>query len=216
MLTAAPLVLVVWRERRDPIAARPARWMRRGVGFVPAHAVGVGIASADRLDPAGVAGWSAVAMVAIAVSVVELLPVLVASRCLRRPLSADLGELDIEIEVKIRPAETRMPSWLSHHDVRLTDELLIVTARPGPRWAYTKCIALAEIRAVDVRRTDERDVSWFSVSEDGIHLAPPPGDVVEIHHRHGAQLLPVDPSAGFADVVRSRLAKRAPTEPGRP
>jgi hypothetical protein len=211
VLAAGPLVLLVWRERRDPTAARPARWMRRGIGVVPAHAVGVGIASADRVVPAGSAGWSAVVMVAIAVSVVELLPVLVAGRCLHRPLSADLGELDVEIQIKIRPVEPWMPWWFSHHDVRLTDELLIVTVRPGPRWAYAKHIALAEIRAVDVRRIGERDASWFSSPEDGIALTPPPGDVVVVRHQCGVQLLPVGLPAEFADVLRTRIAKRAPT-----
>jgi hypothetical protein len=216
VLTAGPLALLLWRERRDPSAARPARWTRRGIGFVPLHAVGVGIASADRLTPAGSTGWSAVVLLALVVSVVELLPVLAAGRCLRRPLSVDLGEIDVEVDVKIRPAAPWMPSWLSHHDVRLTDELLIVTVRPGPRWAYAKFIALAEIHAVDVRRAEEWDAPWFSSPEDGLSLVAPPGDIVVIRHRHGVQLLPVEFPAEFADIVRVRIAKRAPAARDRP
>jgi hypothetical protein len=118
VLAVAPLAMLVWWERREPTPARPARWMRRAVGIVPAHAVGVGLASADRLGPAGSTAWGAAALVAVVVTVVELLLVRAAGRCALRPLSADLGELDVEIQVKIRPAAPWMPSWLSHHDVR--------------------------------------------------------------------------------------------------
>lgn len=203
VLTAAPLALLVWRERRDPSTSRPARWTSRAIGIVPVHAVGVGIATA------GSTGWSAVCLVALVVSAVELLPVVLAGRCLRRPLSADLGELDVEIQVKIRPTGHWMPSWLSQHDVRLTEELLIVTVRPGPRWGYARSIALAEIRAVDVRPAKAQDCSWFSSPEDSIALPTPPGDIVVVSHRHGVQLLPVELPARFAEVVRARVARRA-------
>jgi hypothetical protein len=209
VLAVAPPAMLVWWERREPTPARPARWMRRAVGIVPAHAVGVGLASADRLGPAGSTAWGAVALVAVVVTVVELLLVRAAGRCALRPLSADLGELDVEIQVKIRPAAPWMPSWLSHHDVRVTDELLIVTVRPGPRWGYAMCIPLADIRAVDVRPSDGRDVPWFTSPENGVALSAPPGDVVVIHHRNGVRLLPVEQPAGFAEVLDARIAKGA-------
>jgi hypothetical protein len=207
-LTVAPLVILLWRERRSSTAARPSHWVTRGLATVPVHAGGVGIASVGVFTPTGMTTWSAFLLTTAAVSVVELVPVVLANRALRRPLSADLGEIDIEIFVKIRSSVPWLPSWLSHDDVRLTDEALIITVRPGPTWGYARCIGLDEIREVEIRRTVDQDGAWFSVA-DGPVLWPPAGDVVVIHHRLGVQILPVDEPAGFAEVLEARVARAA-------
>jgi hypothetical protein len=204
VFVAVPLaVLYVW-ERRSPSARRPSCWAGRGSFVAVLHGVGVGIAFAGPLRTAGFSTWGAVSSVAASVVVVELVPVLLAARGLRRPLSRDLGEADVEIRVKIRPPERWMPSWMSQHDVRLTDEHLIVMVRPGPTWGYAKYVPLSDVRGVEVRRTDERDASWFS-AEDGFVLPPAPGDAVVVHHRTGVQLLPVRDAAGFAEVLAGRI-----------
>jgi hypothetical protein len=71
------------------------------------------------------------------------------------------------------------------------------------------CIPLADIRAVDVRPSDGRDVPWFTSPENGVALSAPPGDVVVIHHRSGVRLLPVEQPAGFAEVLDARIAEGA-------
>lgn len=176
------------------------------MAVVPVHAVGVGIAVGDLLAPAGMAMWSAVASIAAVVSAVELLPVVLAVRAVRRPLSADLGEIDVEIQVKIRSGGRRSTPWLAQDDVRLTDEQLIITARPGPRWGYVRIIDLTDVRAVEVRPTREGDGSWFSTGDGHTH-PPPPGDVVVIDHRRGVQILPVFEPKGFAEVLRARVER---------
>jgi hypothetical protein len=207
-LAVTPLAVLLWRERRSPAVGRPSRWVTRGLATVPGHAVGVGVgmAVAGVLAPAGMTMWTAVTVIAAAVSVGELLPAALASRALRRPLSADLGELDIEVQVEIRSTMNGLPSWLAQDDVRLTDSSLIMTVRPGPARAYAKSIVLAEIRDVEIRRTDERDGPWFPVVDDYL-LWPPPGDVVVIHHGEGVQILPVYEPAGFAAVLEARVAR---------
>jgi hypothetical protein len=202
VLAVTPLVLLVRRERRSSAAGRPSWWVMRGLATVPVHAVGVAIALA------GTAAWTTITMIAAAVWVVELVPVVLAARALRRPLSADLGELDIEIDVKVRSSESWRPSSLAQDDVRLTDERLIITVRPGPTWGYAMSIALAAIRDVEVRQADERDGPWFTAA-GGPVLMPPPGDVVAIHHGDGLQILPVFDPTGFAEVLRARVERTA-------
>jgi hypothetical protein len=205
VLAVAPLVLLLWRERRSSAAGRPSLWVTRALATVPVHAVGVGIALAGLRAPAG-ATWTAITMIAAGVWAAELVPIVLAARALRRPLSADLGELDIEIDVKVRSSESWRPSWLAQDDVRLTDERLIITVRPGPTWGYATSIALAAIRDVEVRRAEERDGPWFTAA-GGPVLMPPPGDVVAIHHGDGLQILPVFDPAGFADALRARVER---------
>jgi hypothetical protein len=47
---------------------------------------------------------------------------------------------------------------------------------------------------------------WIALGE-GLGYDVPPGDVVVIHHRHGARVLPVHDAAAFADVIRLRAGK---------
>jgi hypothetical protein len=206
VLTAVPMAVLLWRERRSSTAGQPWRWPRSGVAVVPVHAVGVGIAAGDLLAPAGMTMWSAVPSIAAVVSVVELLPVGLAVRALRRPLSADLGEVDVEIQVKIRSGARRSAPWLAQDDVRLTDEQLIITVRPGPRWGYVRTIDLTDVRAVEVRPARDGDDPWFS-TDDGHAHSPPPGDVVVVDHRRGVQILPVFEPMGFAEVLLARVER---------
>ena len=212
-LAVTPLVLLLWRERRASTARRPSHWVGRGSVTVPAHAVGVAVATSD-LFMSGTARSVAIMVIAMTVSAIELVPVVLASRILRRPLSADLGEIDMEIRLKVRSAVQWLPSWLAQDDVRLGGETLAITVRPGPTWAYAKYIGLAEIRDVDVRRSKEQDGPWFPAVE-GHTFCTPPGDVVVIRHGEGAQVLPVVDAAGFAEVLRARVEGLARTGPDR-
>lgn len=206
VLTALPLVVLWWRERRSSTAGQPWRWPRSAVAVVPVHAVGVGIAAGDLLAPAGMTMWSAVPSIAAVVSVVELAPVVLAARALRRPLSADLAGVDVELQVKIRSGARRPRPWLAQDDVLLTDERLIITIRPGPRWGYVRTIDLTDVRAVRVRPAREEDGPWFS-TDDGHAPSLPPGDVVVIDHRRGVQILPVFEPTGFAEVLQARAER---------
>lgn len=206
VLTAAPLAVLLWRERGSSTAGQPWRWPGSGMATVPVHAVGVGIAAGDLLAPAGMTMWNAVPSIAAVVSAVELVPVVRAARALRRPLSADLAEIDVEIQVKIRSGVRRSRWWLAQADVRLTDEQLIITVRPGPRWGYMRTIDLTDVSAVEVRPPREGDGSWFS-TDDGHAHSPPPGDVVVIDHRRGVQILPVFEPIGFAEILRVRVER---------
>lgn len=206
VLTAAPMAVLLWRERRSSTAGQPWRWPASGVSAVPVHAVGVGIAAGDLLGRAGMSMWSAVPSIAAVVSVVELMPVVLAARALRRPLSADLGEIDVEIQVEIRSGARRSKRWLARDDVRLTEEQLIITVRPGPRLGYMRTIDLTDVSAVEVRPAREGDGSWFS-ADDGHADSPPPGDVVVVDHRRGVQILPVFEPIGFAEILRVRVER---------
>jgi hypothetical protein len=138
--------------------------------------------------------------------VIEYLAIRLASGALRRPLSSDLGEMNIEVLAKIRSSAEWRPSWLANDDVRLTDDSIVITVRPDSKWAFVARIEFADVVDVDIRRTTAQDGPWF-VADGGRMFWPPSGDVVAIRHRQGSQLLPVYEPAGFAEVLRARIRK---------
>jgi hypothetical protein len=212
VLVVAPLVLLVRWERIDPTGRRPARWVRRGLTIVLPHAVAFGITAAALLGRALSHPLAAgVVFFSCALLVVELVATAFASRALRRPLSAELGEMDIEVLLKIRSSAEWLPSWLAHDEVRLTGDSLVITARPDTKWMFVRQIALADVVDVDTRSTTPQDGPWF-VTESGRSFWPPSGEVVVITHRGGNQLLPVSEPVGFADVLRARIRKMATAE----
>jgi hypothetical protein len=205
-LAVTSLVLLLWWERRLPTARRPAHWVRRGTMVILLQAVAFGIAAGAVLDRASPPAWEKVVLFACAPLLIEFLAIGLASRALRHPLSADLGEMDIEVLAKIRSPAEWQPAWLAHDDVRLTDDSIVITVRPDSKWAFVARIAFADVVDVDVRRGTPQDGPWF-VADGGRTFWPPSGDVVVITHRQGRQLLPVHEAAGFTEVLRARIRK---------
>jgi hypothetical protein len=210
VLAIASLVLLFWRERRAPAARRPASWVPRSLAIALPHAIAFGVAAAGVLDRTVPPSWERVVLLGCAPLAIELVAIGIASRALRRPLTADLGEMDVEIVVKIRSPAEWLPGWLSHHDVTLTDDSVIITVRLDSKWKFVLRIALIDVVEVDIRRTTTQDGPWF-VTDDGRPIWSPPGDLVAIKHRRGIQLLPVHDPVGFADVLRARIRTRATT-----
>jgi len=202
-LAAAPLIALARWERRSPSRGRPAIWPRRGLAIALPHAAAFGIAAASRSEPTALP-WGQALLFACLLLVAEFGAICQASRVLRFPLTPELGEMDVEVLVRIRSDAIRQPAWLSHHDVRMTGDALIITVRPSPTWAYAVRIGLADITDVVVRPTAaDRQGPWLVV--DGYTFWPPAGDVVVIMHGSGETLLPVFGPDAFADVVRSRI-----------
>jgi hypothetical protein len=204
-LAVGSLVVFAWWERRAPSSGRPAMWPRRGLGVVLPHAVAFGIAAGARTELIPGPPWSQVLLFACAVLVVEGGAICLASGVLRFPLTPELGEMDVEVLVKIRSDAEWQPEWASHEDVRLTGDALIITVRPNLKWMYVVRIDLLDVTGVVVRPTKSSDGPWFLV--DGRRFWPPGGDAVAIVHRSGSTLLPVHRAKGFADVVRARIQK---------
>jgi hypothetical protein len=205
-LAVASLVLLLWWERRAPTARRPARWVPRGMAIVLPHAVAFGIAAAALLGRTSPPPWEKVVLFGCAPLVIELVATAIASRALRRPLSADLGAMDVEVFVKIRSSAEWLPSWLAHDEVRLTDDSMIITVRPDSKWKFVGRIAFVDVVDVGTRRTTPQDGPWFG-ADGGRMFWPPSGEVVVIKHRRGTQLLPLYEPEGFADVLRARIRK---------
>jgi hypothetical protein len=113
--------------------------------------------------------------------------------------------MDIEVQVAIRSSAKRQPAWLSHADVRLTADSILITVRPDPSCAFVERIPLEDVVDVSTRQPTAQDGPWF-VSDDGrTFLLPPSEQVLVITHARSARLLPVHHAVGFADVVRARL-----------
>jgi hypothetical protein len=205
--------LLLWWERRSPTARRPAHWLRRATMVVLLHAVAFGIAAGSTLDRTSLPAWETVALIACVPLIIELVVVGLASRALRYPLSADLGEMNVEVLVKIRSSERWQPSWIAHDEVRLTDDSIVITVRPDAKFAFVAQIAFVDVVDVGIRRTLPADGPWF-VIDGGSMFWPPPGDVVVIRHRHGEQLLPVYEPVGFAEVLRTRVHETTTGENG--
>lgn len=168
------------------------------------HAVAFGIAAGALYEGAAPPAWWQVAMFACAVLVIELVAIAFASRALRWPLSADLGETDVEVQVNVRSSAEWLPVWLSNDNVTLTEDSLITTLRPGGKWAFVERIGLADIADVDTRQTTAQDGPWF-VTDGGRMFWPPAGQAVVITHRLGTRLLPVHDAERFAVVLRARV-----------
>jgi hypothetical protein len=204
-LAVGSLVVLGWWERRAPSSGRPAMWPRRGLGVVLPHAAAFGIAAEARTEMTAVPPWSQVLLFACALLVFEGGAVCQASWVLRFPLTPELGEMDVEVLVKIRSVIGWMPAWLSHDDVRLTGDSLVISVRPNSTWTYVVRIDLLDVTDVVVRSTTSWGGPWLVV--DGHRFWPAVGDAVVITHRSGTTLLPVDRPDAFAAVVRSRLKK---------
>jgi hypothetical protein len=201
-LVAGPLIALARWERTASSRGRPAGWVRRALGVALPHHIGFGIAAAALWDRQVVAGpvWVTYAAVPLAV---ELTAVALASRSLRRPLTAELGRMEVEVLAKIRGSDPRIPSILSNDEVILTDKALVITVRPDLGWKFVETIELADVSEVEVRPASAGE-RWL-VTEDGRVFATPPGHAVRVVHRCGARSLPVEDPSGFATVLRSRI-----------
>jgi hypothetical protein len=201
-LAIGPLVMLLRWERRTPSSHRPAHWPRRGSAVVVPHAAAFGIAAGE-LTGTGSPSWLRVVLFACGLLVVELVAIALASRALRHPLSAELGEMDVEVLAKIRPAAGDRPSWLANDEVLVTGDALITTVRPDSKWAFAERIGLGDVVDVEIRRTTGEDGPWFEA--EGQAFWPPSGDAVVVTHGSGTRLLPVYDPHGFADVLRARV-----------
>ncbi len=126
-LVVVPSVLLLWWEWRQPIFRRPGRWVRRASATAVPHSVGFGLAAAALDERVLWPAWQQVVLLACGVLLLEVGAVGLASRALLRPLTPDLGDMSVEVLVKIRPGDEWLPTWLSHDDVRLTEDSLIIT-----------------------------------------------------------------------------------------
>jgi hypothetical protein len=208
VLEVAPLILLLRWERRTPSAGRPAQWVRRGLVAVLSNAVAVSIAAHALTTNGGLAApWLWAVLAAVGVLTAELTGIGVASRALRYPLTSELGEMDVEVLVKIRSERREQAAWLSSHDARVDDDALIITVRPDFTWAYASRVALVDVVEIRVSRTGSKDGPWFET--DGHVCWAPPGDVVVIIHRSGTWVLPVYDAQGFADVLHARIRRVA-------
>ncbi|GAA5129356.1 hypothetical protein [Pseudonocardia adelaidensis] len=202
VFAAVPLGALIRWERTEPSARRPAGWVRRAVGVALPHQVGFGLAAAtlwERQVPVGLA-WLVFAAVPMSV---ELTAVALASRAMRRPLTADLGRMEVEVLAKIRSSDSRIPAMFSNDDVVITDKALVITVRPDLTWKFVETIDLADIAEIDVRPATAGE-RWL-VTEDGRVYATPPGNVVRVVHRSGVRSIPVEDPSGFASVLGARI-----------
>jgi hypothetical protein len=205
VLATAPLLVLLWYEGRERSDSRPACWPARALVTSLPQSAASGLVGGGLLGETVVAPWQQGVLLACATLLVQVGPAVLASRILRRPLTPELGETSVEVLVKIR-SNRGVPGWLEHDDVRLTDEAIITTVRPNMSWKAVICIRLSDVAAVDARPGTSEDNPWITLGE-GLGYDVPPGDVVVIHHRHGARVLPVHDAAAFADVIRLRAGK---------
>lgn len=208
LLVAVPLFALFVRERRAPSVRCPARWTSRGLGVGLPAASAVGIVVATSATAAGWSPWWAALPAGSVALIAVVVPVVLASRALRYPLSAALGALDVDVRVPLRAAASRLPGWLARDDVTLTRDSLIIMVRPDSKWAFAERIPLEDIRDVRTRSVTTTDGPWFT-AEDGPVLWPPAGEVVVISLRNGSKVLPTYHPAGFAEVLRARVRRLA-------
>jgi hypothetical protein len=201
VLVVSPLIALAHWERTAPSSGRPSRWLRRSVGVAVPHQLGFGVTVTALSEWAAPALWQCLVFAA-APLVVEVTAVALAARALQRPLSAELGTMPVEVLVRIRNADARLPVFLSNDDVVLTSTALVTTVRPNSKWGFVETVALDDITEVEVRRAATPE-TWFVIEGERGYPAPP-GDLVRVVHRRGVRLLPVEDPAGFAAVLRAR------------
>jgi hypothetical protein len=202
VLVVGPLVALARWERTAPSSGRPAVWLRRSVGVAVPHQFGFGLTATALSEWSAPAVWQCLAFAAVP-SGVEVAAVALAARVLRRPLSAELGTMPVEVLGRIRTADARLPAFLSNDDVVLTPTALVTTVRPGSRWKYVETIALDDITEVEVRRAALGE-PWLVIEGERGYVTPE-GDLVQVVHRGGVRSLPVEDPAGFAAVLRARI-----------
>ncbi|WP_232668165.1 hypothetical protein [Pseudonocardia sp. TRM90224] len=192
IVAVVPALGLVWHERRNPTGTAPSRFRNRSIGVALVQGVAVGLVVDNTI------GWLVAPVAAAALS----LPAIAAFRALRYPLSADLGDTDVEIKVRIRPIGNQ-PAWTNPHAVTLTGTEIVVRAQQGLTHAYEEHIPLAAVLDIDVRPTVPADDPWF-VLED-LRLPTPAGDVLVVRHTSGQRVLPVLHAADFGAVANARV-----------
>ncbi|WP_232667434.1 hypothetical protein [Pseudonocardia sp. TRM90224] len=196
--TITPLLILVWREHRTPSTATPSVFRNRSIGVATTQGAGLW------LLVGGAIAWLAAPAAAVALA----FPAVAAFRAVRYPLSAELGETDVEIRVRIRTVGLQ-PSWSSPHSATLTGTDITITAQSSPTRIYQERIPLGDVLDIDIRSADPTDDPWFSF--DGFWLATPPGEVMVVRHTKGKRVLPVLHAAEFGAVARARAVAATKT-----
>jgi hypothetical protein len=205
LLATGPLLVLLRYERRHPSDNRPACWPARALATSLPQAAASGMAGSGFLGESVLAPWQQGMLLACATLLVQVGPAVLATRTLLRPLTPELGETSVELVVNVR-SNRGVPRWLEYDDVRLTDQEIIITARPNMSWKGVISIPLLDVVAVDARPSTPQDNPWIRLDDD-LAYDVPPGEVVAIRHRHGTRVLPVYDAAAFADVIRVRAGK---------
>jgi hypothetical protein len=209
-LMGAPLVVLAWTGWRRSGLDRPANWP----GWVLAAALSQTVAWVLTMtgsfggNPLG-APWLRVVVPTLVASIPTAAAVL-AARSVLRPLSAELGQLDVEVRVKIRTGTTTLPHWIMPDEVRLTARELVTLLRPSPSYAAVDRVALADVTGIEIRAGRWQDNPWMRLP-DGREYHLPPGEVVEVRLRHGTRVLPVSETMAFTEVLRARVARARST-----
>jgi hypothetical protein len=206
LLAVAPLIALLWFERRRPSGNRPDSWPVRTLVAALPQALGFAMAASDLLAHTTFPPWQRIVLLASVPLLVQTGAAVTATRSVRRPLSAELGETDLEVRVELRSVRPGVPRWLCMEDVRLTGQEIIIIVQPGPTWRAMHRIALIDVIGVDARPATPHDNPWLTL-DDGSGYRMVPGDVVVLRHRHGTQLLPAYDADAFADVIRARARK---------
>jgi hypothetical protein len=206
ILAVGPLIVLIWRELRRPSIKRPASWPGRALTTALPQAVAFGIVANDLLDTGRIAEWLQFTLVAGIPFLAYVGPAILGSRVLQRPLSPELAELDIELQVKIRSNQPGLPRWATADNVKLNAREIVITLQPSAASVWQSRISLADVRRVDARQAVSQDSPWI-VLDDGHEYPMPSGEVVAVEHRHGTQVIPVYDAEQFADVVRIRASK---------
>jgi hypothetical protein len=201
LVVGAP-IMGVWRERRDAVRHRPARWLRRALVVVVPHACAVGLASSAITEE-----WPVQTLAAVGLVAAQLVCVVIAGRAMRYPLRPELGEMDVEVCEKIRSDQSGLPAWVLQDEVCLTDREIVAVLRPGPASAFGISVQLADVKGVSVRPARPEDSPWARLEGGGQYVVTG-GDVIELRRRCGTLVLPVRNAAVFAEVIRSRIAVR--------
>jgi hypothetical protein len=200
--------LLVWFERRTAIWNRPARWLRRALGVLAPHGVAIGITTGAILT--GFA-WPVRVACPLLLVLVQAGCVTLASRAVRYPLTPELGRMRVEVEAKIRSTDN-LPALASPHDVRLTNEEIIITVRPSISYCVMPRISLDAVTSAAARPALPQDSPWIRIPEGGEYFVTS-GDVVEVKCRSGSAVLPVYDAAAFTEVLRSRLETMRSDDP---
>jgi hypothetical protein len=194
-------VLGMWLvERRASSRTRPVLWPLRSAAVGVPQSLAIGVA-------AGLDGGTSSAVAGAAGAVALLAPLAaasMASRTLRSPLTADLGELDIEIMDKIRVLGPGLNRWSASDYASITRDELQITLWPDLRTARRYTFPLETIEEVTVRAATEYENPWITLDTGQTYGIPGGTIVLALTHSRGRGILPVYRPHEFAELLNVR------------
>jgi hypothetical protein len=194
--------LAAWEHRR-PSRRRPTEWPIRVAMITLPHAIGAALA----VVAIGATPWTAV-IGGVTAFACPLIPVGLASRAVRSPLGAELGLLDIDVDVKLRVPGPGYNRWSTPDYATLAINDLQVTVGARLTTALRVSIPLGDLTDVTTRPAAPFDNPWIRLG-GRCYTVEPGTPVLAITHREGGGVLPVYDPEGFAAVLKARLAVRA-------